>query len=51
MSEQQVEAGVEALVAQRDEAEDHTAVIAAKERKTAERAAKRQAEQQDEGEK
>ncbi|WP_329567029.1 DUF501 domain-containing protein [Kitasatospora sp. NBC_01266] len=51
VSEQQVEAGVEALVAQRDEAEDHTAVIAAKERKTAERAAKRQAEQQDEGEK
>ncbi|MDH6144009.1 MULTISPECIES: DUF501 domain-containing protein [Kitasatospora] len=43
VTEEQIQAGVEALRRQREEAEDHAGVIAAKERKTAERAAKRAA--------
>jgi hypothetical protein len=50
VSEQDVEAGVAALRAQREQAEDHGAVIAAKERKTAERQAKRAAAEAAEGE-
>ncbi|GAB2703497.1 DUF501 domain-containing protein [Kitasatospora kifunensis] len=42
VSEQDIETGIAALEAQRAEREDHAAVIAAKEQKAAERAAKRQ---------
>jgi hypothetical protein len=48
VTEEQIQAGVEALQQQRAEQQDHAEVIAAKERLTAERAAKRAAAEQDE---
>ena len=47
VSEEAVEASAEALHRDRAKAKDHEAVIAAKQQKTAERAAKREAEQAD----
>ncbi|MFI9270624.1 DUF501 domain-containing protein [Kitasatospora sp. NPDC052896] len=47
VTEEDIEAGVAALHAQREKTEDHAAVIAAKERKAAERAAKRAAREQE----